>query len=138
MEELIKELDSREAAEVPKVVRLNYANPETLAERLNAMFNEAGTSATIRLTEHGLSEYSMDEGSTGTNGSNNASRTPPATAAAKPSGGEYRPWWTTGRRRHRRDADQQHHRPGAVHPRDATAGPSWCSRRRSSWTASRR
>ncbi|MEN6332814.1 MAG: secretin N-terminal domain-containing protein, partial [Phycisphaerales bacterium] len=49
VEDLVKELDSREAAEIPKVVRLNYANPEALAERLNAMFNEEGTSATIRL-----------------------------------------------------------------------------------------
>lgn len=51
-----------ECAEIPKVVRLNYANLETLAERLNAMFNEEGTSATIRLSDHGLSNYSMEDG----------------------------------------------------------------------------
>ena len=98
VEELIKELDSREAAEVPKVVRLNYANPEVLAERLNAMFNEEGTSATIRLSDRGLSEYSMDEGSTGSTGGSTANRSTSSASRSETSGGEYRPWWTTGRR----------------------------------------
>ncbi|MCU0915261.1 MAG: hypothetical protein MUC88_11945 [Planctomycetes bacterium] len=95
VEELIRELDSREAAEVPKVVRLNYADPERLAERLNAMFNETGTSAAIRLSTRGLSDYSMDEGTTTTNG---ASPRPPSSSlgSSPTSAGEYRPWWTTG------------------------------------------
>ena len=61
VEELVKELDGREAAEVPKVVRLKYADPESLSERLNAMFNEAGTTAAIPLSQHGLSAYSMEQ-----------------------------------------------------------------------------
>jgi general secretion pathway protein D len=97
VEELIRELDGREAAETPKVVRLNYANPETLSERLNAMFNEAGTSATIRLSDHGLSSYSMDEGSTTGAGGNTANRSI-SSSRNETAGGEYRPWWTTGRR----------------------------------------
>ncbi len=95
VESLIKELDSREAGEVPKVVRLKYADPEVLAERLNAMFNEEGTSATIRLNQRGLSEYSMDEGATSSNGSNNRPMTNNTNGQL---GAEYRPWWTTGRR----------------------------------------
>ena len=95
VEELIRELDGREAAEVPKVVRLNYANPEILAERLNAMFNEEGTPAAIRLSDRGLSNYSMDEGSTSSAGGSTANR---SASRTETSGGEYRPWWTTGRR----------------------------------------
>jgi general secretion pathway protein D len=97
VEELIKELDSREAGEVPKVVRLNYADPETLSERLNAMFNQEGTSATIRLSQRGLSEYSMDEGSSGTNGNNNNRPATNNNSTNTQPGAEYRPWWTTGR-----------------------------------------
>jgi general secretion pathway protein D len=96
VEELIRELDSREAAEVPKVIRLNYANPEKLAERLNAMFNEAGTSVAIRLSDRGLSNYSMDEGSTTTGGG--AANRSGGGSQNETAGGEYRPWWTTGRR----------------------------------------
>jgi general secretion pathway protein D len=99
VEDLIKELDSREAAEVPKVVRLNYADPERLAQRLNAMFNEAGTSASISLTQRGLSEYSMDEGSSSSSGNNNARGGAANTSVYNPApAGEYRPWWTTGAR----------------------------------------
>jgi general secretion pathway protein D len=98
VEKLIQELDSREAAEVPKVVRLNYADPETLAERLNAMFNEAGTSAAISLTQHGLSQYSMDEGQGANSGNNNARNAATANSVYNQTpAGEYRPWWTTGR-----------------------------------------
>jgi general secretion pathway protein D len=96
VEQLIKELDSREAGEVPKVVRLKYADPEALSERLNAMFNEEGTSATIRLSQRGLSEYSMDDGSTSSTGNNNNRPLNNNTNAQQ--GAEYRPWWTTGRR----------------------------------------
>ncbi len=96
VEDLIKELDSREAGEVPKVVRLKYADPESLSERLNAMFNEEGTSATIRLSQRGLSEYSMDEGSSG--GTGNSNSRPTTNGINSQPGAEYRPWWTTGRR----------------------------------------
>jgi general secretion pathway protein D len=98
VEELIRELDSREAVEIPKVVRLNYANPETLSERLNAMFNEAGTSATIRLSDRGLSTYSMDDGSSSSAGGGSNANRNLGSARSETAGGEYRPWWTTGRR----------------------------------------
>jgi type II secretory pathway component GspD/PulD (secretin) len=98
VEELIQELDSQEAAEVPRVVRLNYADPETLCERLNAMFNEPGTSASIRLSERGLSEYSMDQGTSSNNHSNNNNRNSANRATSQPEPREYRPWWTMGRR----------------------------------------
>ncbi|MBM4028058.1 MAG: hypothetical protein FJ280_22085, partial [Planctomycetes bacterium] len=94
VEELIRELDSRAAAEVPKVVRLNYADPERLSERLNAMFNESGTAAAIRLSSRGLSDYSMEERVTTGAG---AARAPAGPAAQTPAG-EYRPWWTSGGR----------------------------------------
>jgi general secretion pathway protein D len=99
VEDLVKELDAREAAEVPKVVRLNYADPDILAQRLNAMFNETGTSASISLTEHGLSQYSMDESSS-TGGGNNNARNTPVSGGINNQGpaAEYRPWWTTGGR----------------------------------------
>jgi len=98
VEELDKELDGREAAEIPKVVRLNYADPEILAQRLNAMFNETGTAASISLTERGLSQYSMDEGS-GSGSGNNARNTPASSGINNPGpAAEYRPWWTTGGR----------------------------------------
>ena len=98
VETLVKELDSREAAEVPKVVRLNYADPEGLAERLNAMFNEAGTTASISLAQHGLSQYSMDEGSSTGNANSNARNAANVnTVYNQTPAGEYRPWWTTGR-----------------------------------------
>jgi len=61
VEVLIHDLDKQEMGEVPGIITLNYADPEDLAERLNAMFNEPGTVARIRLSESGLSAYSMDE-----------------------------------------------------------------------------
>ncbi len=88
IEELIRELDTQEMAEIPKVITLNYADPEELAERLNAMFNEPGTVATFRRTQQGLSEYSMEEEGSGGNGSGNQ-----ATPAD-----EVRPWWGQGYR----------------------------------------
>ena len=48
IDELVRELDKQEMAEIPKVITLNYANPEDLSERLNAMFNEPGSVATFR------------------------------------------------------------------------------------------
>ncbi|MHC4738800.1 MAG: secretin N-terminal domain-containing protein [Planctomycetota bacterium] len=83
VEELIHDLDKQEMGEVPGIITLNYADPEDLAERLNAMFNEPGTVARIRLSESGLSAYSMDEedGSQGDSSENSAEQqqtyTPP-------------------------------------------------------------
>jgi general secretion pathway protein D len=75
--------------EVPKVVTLKYADPEDLSERLNAMFNEPGTTTTIRRTDRGISQYSMDSGGTTSSTGQSSQNTT--------SQGEYRPWWTTGR-----------------------------------------
>ena len=87
VEQLIRDLDKAEMGEVPKVITLKYANPEDLAERLNALFNEPGTTATIQRTDRGLSQYSMeaDSGSSGQSGQDTTSQE------------DYRPWWTTGR-----------------------------------------
>jgi type II secretory pathway component GspD/PulD (secretin) len=88
VEALIRELDKAEMGEVPKVITLKYADPEDLAERLNALFNEPGTTATIRRTDRGLSEYSM-EADSGTSSNQTGQDTT--------SQEDYRPWWTTGR-----------------------------------------
>ncbi|MFC1676245.1 secretin N-terminal domain-containing protein [Planctomycetota bacterium] len=90
VEQLIADLDRQEMAEVPNVVTLNYADPEDLAERLNAIFNEPGQTAKIRRRESGLSEYSMDE-EENNNGSN--------TDNTNNSANEYTPPWNQGRRR---------------------------------------
>jgi len=89
VEQLIRELDKAEMGEIPKVVTLKYANPEDLAERLNALYNEPGTTATIQRTDRGLSAYSMDSDS-GTSGSGQSGQDSTSQA-------DYRPWWTTGR-----------------------------------------
>ena len=86
VEALIRELDKAEMAVVPKVITLKYANPEDLSERLNALFNEPGTTATIQRSDQGLSDYSM-EADTGTSN----------TGQDTTSQADYRPWWTTGR-----------------------------------------
>lgn len=99
VEDLVRELDQEEMAEVPKVMRLKYRDPETLAQHLNAMFNEAGTSATIMLSKRGLRDYSMDDSTDNSNNTNrntntNNNRNTPASGTD--TGTEYRPWWTTG------------------------------------------
>jgi len=73
IEQLILDLDRQEMAEVPKIIQLKYADPEDLSERLNAMFVEAGQTASIRYTAQGLSAYSMDESED--SGSSNANQT---------------------------------------------------------------
>jgi general secretion pathway protein D len=88
VEELIRELDKAEMGEVPTVITLKYADPEDLSERLNALFNESGTTATIRRSDQGLSEYSM-EADSGTSSNQTGQDTT--------SQEDYRPWWTTGR-----------------------------------------
>ena len=42
-----------EVSEVVKVIRLKYADPEDLSERLNAIFSEPGTVTGMRLDEMG-------------------------------------------------------------------------------------
>ncbi|GAG76606.1 unnamed protein product, partial [marine sediment metagenome] len=88
IEEFIRELDTEEMGEIPKVITLNYADPEDLAERLNAMFNEPGTVATFRRSEQTLSAYEPGAEEDGGGGSSDNQAT---------SAGEVRPWWTTGR-----------------------------------------
>jgi len=89
VEKFVKELDKQEMTEVPKVVTIEYADPEDLSERLNAMFCEPGTVATIRLSEQGLSKTGMEETESKT-GDNSTTKTETAQ-------GEYKPWWTGGR-----------------------------------------
>ncbi len=83
IEQLVKDLDSEEMAEVPKVITLKYANPEDLCERLNAMFAEPGTQAPVQRTIQGLSDYSMADASstTGTTTTNQDTYTPPWSGA---------------------------------------------------------
>jgi len=96
IEQLVMDLDRQEMAESPHVVQIKYADTEDLAERLNAMFNEPGTSARIRRTTQGLGQYSMDEtgGSQGQNNARNASNN-----ANQGNASEYTPWWSSGARR---------------------------------------
>jgi len=92
VEQLIFELDRQEMAEVPHVVQLQYADPEDLAERLNAVFNEPGTSAPIRRSDRGLSEYSMDDSQGNQNQNNNSNQ------GSQGAAGEYIPWWSRATR----------------------------------------
>jgi len=88
IEELVKELDKAEMAEIPKVIELKYSDPEVLCEILNAMFAEAGTSASLRRTDVGLSEYSMSEDTATTASTDSTSQ------------GQYTPpWSSSGARR---------------------------------------
>ncbi len=100
IEQLILDLDRQEMAEVPKVVQLKYADPEDLAERLNAMFNEPGTRAPIRRTPSGLGNYSMEQPTSGGGQGGGPSGGGPGEGnnpGANP--GEYVPWWSAGARR---------------------------------------
>lgn len=93
IERLVSELDKEDMAEVPKVVPLKYADPEELSEILNAMFAEAGTSASLRRSATGLGEYSMDTTSSSSSSSSSSSQTSTAQS-------QYTPWWSgSGARR---------------------------------------
>ena len=98
IKELVRELDTFEMAEVPKVVTLKYADAEDLSIRLNAIFNEPGTAAPLWLSETGLSAYSMDEaaGSSDTGSSGSSSGSSENSGATKT---EYKTWWGGARRR---------------------------------------
>ncbi len=93
IEELVRELDRQEMAEIPTVITLKYADPEDLSQRLNAMFNEAGTTASVQLQARGLSDYSMEDStsSTATNQNTNTA--------------EWRPWWSQSGARSRIDEE---------------------------------
>lgn len=87
IEKLVSELDKEEMAEIPTVVTLKYADPEALSEILNAMFAEAGTSATLRRSATGLSQYSMDTSTSSSSSSSSTSQTGTTQTT-------YTPWWS--------------------------------------------
>ncbi len=100
IEQLVLDLDRQEMAEVPKVVQLKYADPEDLAERLNAMFNEPGTRAPIRRTPSGLRDYSMEQPTSGGGQGGGPSGGGPGGSGNQANNpGEYVPWWSVGARR---------------------------------------
>jgi len=90
IEKLVRELDDREKAEVPRVITLKYADSEDLCEQLNAMLNEPGTTATLRRSGRGLSEYNSESGSSGA-------------GQEEQSSGTITPWWN--RQRSSRDEE---------------------------------
>ncbi len=61
VEELIRDLDRMEMAELPMVVTLKYADAEDLCDQLNAILNEPGTLSTLRRSQRGLSEAQVSE-----------------------------------------------------------------------------
>ncbi len=90
IEKLIKDLDSQEMAEVPKVITLKYADAEDLCDQLNAILNEPGTTATIRRKTRGLlvdSDSPVDAEGIKTADEDSAN-----------SAGEIKPWWNQQRR----------------------------------------
>ncbi len=95
VKELVLELDRQEAAELPMVVTLKYADCENLCEQLNAILNETGTPSPFRRSTRGLSEYSIDvetgEKKTGTG---------TGTAGKQESSADMiSPWWDQSRQR---------------------------------------
>jgi general secretion pathway protein D len=97
IEQLIYDLDRQEMGEIPNVVQLKYADSEDLAERLNAMFNREGANARIRRSVHGLTQYTMEQGSGGQGGQPGGGG---GGGGNNPSGGnnpgEYTPPWSGG------------------------------------------
>lgn len=83
IQRLVERLDSKEYAELPQVVTLNYADAEDLCDQLNAILNESGTTATLQRQAVGLSEYDPES-------SGSASTT-------ADSAGTITPWWTRQR-----------------------------------------
>ena len=87
IENLLTELDSQEMGEIPEVIELNYADPEDLTERLNALFVEPGQQAPVRRTAQGLTgESAMDNTDDNSSSSNNNN--------AQTSDDEYTPPWS--------------------------------------------
>jgi general secretion pathway protein D len=80
-------------AEVPTIVMLKYADPEELAEILNAMFAEAGTSASLRRSATGLGQYSMQDNTSSSSGSSSSSSSSSSTQTST-SQTQYTPWWS--------------------------------------------
>ena len=93
VESLVRDLDRQEMAEVPRVVQIKYADPEDLSERLNATFNEPGTSARIRLSAQGLGVYSMEEQTQTSQQGGGGGGGATSGAGAQSTEGTYTPWW---------------------------------------------
>ncbi|RKY06145.1 MAG: hypothetical protein DRP65_12135, partial [Planctomycetota bacterium] len=91
IEKLVKQLDSQEMAEVPRVITLKYADAEDLCDQLNAILNEPGTTATLQRSQRGLSVDTMS-GTTISEPSGN--QTGSATTSTK----TITPWWDKARR----------------------------------------
>ncbi|MBW8016822.1 MAG: hypothetical protein FVQ82_11595 [Planctomycetes bacterium] len=94
IEALVKDLDSQEKGEAPKVITLNYADPEELCDQLNAILNERGTVAELKRKQQGLtltgykSTGDTSSNSGNNNNNNNQQQVDP---------GSIRPWWDSGR-----------------------------------------
>jgi general secretion pathway protein D len=91
IEKLVKQLDSQEMAEVPRVITLKYADAEDLCDQLNAILNEPGTTATIRRSQRGLS---VDTMSATTSGDSGGSQTDSGSTSTE----IITPWWDRGTR----------------------------------------
>jgi len=91
IEKLVKQLDSQEMAEVPRVITLKYADAEDLCDQLNAILNEPGTTATIRRSQRGLSVDTMSATTSSDSGST-------STDSGSTSTEIITPWWNRGTR----------------------------------------
>jgi len=97
VEKLILELDREEMAEVPEVVELKYADPQPLAELLNALFNETGTTARVTTAGSGLSGTTGTTSSSSSGTGGGSSMTGGTGSTGTSSGTAYTPWWNTAR-----------------------------------------
>ncbi|MDY7107045.1 MAG: secretin N-terminal domain-containing protein [Planctomycetota bacterium] len=68
LDEVIASLDQPTSIGLPFVVELKHASAVELAEQLNALLAEAGSGATIRAPEEGLTGQSISEMGSGTGG----------------------------------------------------------------------
>ena len=94
VEQLIHDLDKQEMGEIPKVITLKYADPEDLAERLNAMFNQPGTSAPIRRSTQGFSSTSTTSQSSSNQSSSSSSQSSGTGTTGSSSTTTYTPPWS--------------------------------------------
>ncbi|MHC4855911.1 MAG: secretin N-terminal domain-containing protein, partial [Planctomycetota bacterium] len=104
IENLVRELDRQEVAEVPRVITLKYADSEDLCDQLNAILNEPGTVATVRRTRRGLSDYNNDSGNSASNSNNQRNENNNNNNDSQNSNpGEIKPWWNAGVAQNRAD-----------------------------------
>lgn len=82
----VKKLDKAKPPEMPKAFVLKYANPWDIAELLNAMFNEPGTTASIQRPIEGLGYGITTQSDEGTGGPNQQQQTSSQTT--------FTPWWS--------------------------------------------